>query len=63
MNKKEDMIRISSGKIKMNDSDILRAGDSIIAPEIFADMAKHEGSEAKLIAKLGKSDYRKKVKA
>ena len=63
MPKKEDMIKISAGKIKKNDSDILRAGDSIIAPALFAEMAKAEGSEAKLIKKLEKTDARKKEKA
>jgi hypothetical protein len=63
MAKNEDMIKISSGKVKKNDSDILRAGDSVISPEVFADMAKTEGSEAKLISKLGKSDDRRKAKA
>ena len=63
MPKKEDMIKISAGKIKKNDSDILRAGDAIIAPDLFAEMAKAEGSEAKLIKKLDKTDARKKEKA
>lgn len=63
MAQKDKMIRISAGKIKANDSDILRAGDSIIDPDTFADMAKSAGSEKKLIEKLEKTDDRKKAKA
>ena len=59
---KEDMIRISAGKIKNNDSDILRSGDAVIAPALFAEIAEAEGSEAKLIEKLEKTDARKKEK-
>lgn len=63
MAKKTEMIKISSGKISANDSDILRSGDAIIDPDVFSDMSKSAGNEAKLIAKLGKTDDRKKVKA
>ena len=56
---KNSFIKISSGKVIKNTSDVVLSGDSIIDPDVFSKMAKVEGSEAKLIKKLNKVDNRK----
>lgn len=59
VNNKNSFIKISSGKVSKNKDDIVLSGESIIDPDVFSEMAKSEGSEAKLIKKLNKVDNRK----